>query len=59
MATVGGTMSTLVNWSAGVSMVCTLEACTGIGGGGGPMLVVFFRLGGVGAMVLGFLVDAL
>ena len=57
-ATVGGTMPTLINESAGVIMVFTLGACTG-GGGGGPMLVVLFCLGVVGAMGLGFFVDAL
>ena len=50
-------MSTLGNGSAGVSMVVTLEVCTGQGGG--QMLVVLFCLGVVGAMGLGFFVDAL
>ena len=56
-ATVGGTMSTLGNVAVVVSVVCTLRDCRGVGGGG-PMSVVFFRLGVVGsletAMVLGF-----
>ena len=51
-------MSTFGNGSAGVSVVGTIGACTGEGGGG-PMLVVFFCLGVVGSMGLGFCLDAL
>ena len=47
-------MFTIGNGSSGVSVVCTLGACTG-GGGRGPISVVLFNLGVVCAMGLGFL----